>query len=197
MCGRVDLDDLLERLKRRGVAPEGLGADDAGPRAAVAAILRPGADGGEILFIRRADREGDPWSGHMAFPGGRRDAGESVLETAIRETREEVGLDLGATARLVTRMPDVQAMTQRKGSHLVVVPFVFRLERDAELSPNEEVAETLWAPFGPFLRGEGAKPYPYEWEGMVHQLPSYDVGGRIVWGLTHRMIEVMREAIGG
>jgi 8-oxo-dGTP pyrophosphatase MutT (NUDIX family) len=191
----VDLDELFDRLKRGGVATEGAGHDDDGPRAAVAAILRPGADAGELLLIRRAERVGDPWSGHMAFPGGRRDAGESVLETAIRETREEVGLDLRATARLVTRMPDVQAMTQRKGSHLVVVPFVFRLERDAELVPNEEVAEALWTPFGPMLRGEGAKVFPYEWQGTTHQLPSIDVGGRIVWGLTHRMIEVMREAI--
>lgn len=192
----MDLDAVIERLRALSVADANEEHDRAGPRAAVAAVLRHGQDVGDILLIRRADREGDPWSGHMAFPGGRREPSDpSLLATAIRETQEEIGLDLTKHATLVARMPDVQAFTQRKGSHLVVVPFVFRLTTEAELRPNAEVAEALWTPFGRFIRGEGAKPFPYEWEGTLHQLPSYDVDGRIVWGLTHRMIEVMREAV--
>ena len=192
----MNLDDVLLRL--RALAPPPADDDEpGGKRAAVAAIVRPAKDAGEILFIRRADREGDPWSGHMAFPGGRRDPDDrDLVATAIRETREEVGLDLDRHGELVTRLPGVQAMTKQGATNLVVVPFVFVVRSEVALTPNEEVAETLWAPLGPLLRGEGAKPFPYEWNGVVHQLPSYDVEGRIVWGLTHRMLEALRDATG-
>ena len=68
-------------------------------KAAVAVILRPAPgetlDSTEILFIKRAERDGDPWSGHMAFPGGHMEPDDSDLkESAIRETKEEIGLDL-------------------------------------------------------------------------------------------------------
>ncbi|MGB5283894.1 MAG: NUDIX domain-containing protein, partial [Polyangiales bacterium] len=67
--------------------------------AAVAMLLREGASGPEVFFIRRAEHPRDPWSGHMAFPGGRRDAGDAtLLDTAMRETREEVGVDLSREA---------------------------------------------------------------------------------------------------
>lgn len=190
----VQFDDLLSRLRARPVRQDS--DDPEGERAAVAAILRPGPDAGEILFIRRAEREGDPWSGHMAFPGGRKDPSDaSARETAVRETLEELGLDLNAHGELVTRLPGVQAMTKRGPANLVVVPFVFVLRGDVELRPNHEVAEALWTPYGRLLRGEGKKPYPYEWGGIVHQLPSFDVDGRIVWGLTHRMLEIMADAL--
>src|SRR5512147_1099599 len=70
--------------------------------AAVAAVLRQGTDGVELLFIRRAKRRGDPWSGHMAWPGGKREAGDAgLVACAVRETREEVGLDLQAHGELI------------------------------------------------------------------------------------------------
>src|SRR5437870_1501228 len=64
-------------------------------RAAVAIVLRDGASGIEVLFIHRAEHPDDPWSGHMAFPGGRAEDGEPPVLTAMRESAEEVGLDLG------------------------------------------------------------------------------------------------------
>ena len=64
--------------------------------AAVALILLPTSDGDlEALFIKRAEVEGDPWSGQMAFPGGRRDpVDDDLLATAARATLEETGIDL-------------------------------------------------------------------------------------------------------
>ena len=190
---RHDFESVIERL--RGPA-EPFATDDDGPRAAVAAVLRRGVDDAELLFIRRADREGDPWSGHMAFPGGRRDPRDrSLLETALRETREEVGLDLSKAGSVVVRLPDVQAYARGRPANLLVASFVFAIEGTHALAPNEEVAEALWVPLGPIVRGDGAKPFDYRHEGITYKLPSLDMGGRIVWGLTYRMLEALTEKL--
>ncbi len=191
-------DRIVQRLAARN-APPAIPEDEGGLRAAVAAVLRP--KGGpssptgeaEILFIRRAEREGDPWSGHMAFPGGRRQTGESLLTTATRETLEEVGLDLGDVKPL-TSLPDLMPHTQMPAP-IIVSPFVFALPEVPALVPNEEVAETLWAPLGPVLRREGATTYRFTREGFYLDLPAIDVDGRIVWGLTYRMIEMLAECL--
>lgn len=190
-----DLDGLAARLARRGMPPE---ADRSGRQAAVAAILRAPAGGGdaEILLMRRADREGDPWSGHMAFPGGRRDAGDtSLTETAIRETREEVGLDLALDGALLARLPDVPAIARGKRLDLVIAPLVFALQRRAALTLNEEVAEAIWTPLGPLARGEGAGTVTYDRDGLSVDLPCLRVEGRVVWGLTYRMLQLLFEAL--
>lgn len=190
-----DLLSVIERL--RGPA-EPHATDDDGPRAAVAAVLRRGAEDTELLFIRRADREGDPWSGHMAFPGGRRDPSDgSLLETALRETREEVGLDLSQSGTVIVRLPDVQAYARARPANLLVAPFVFAIDAPLVIAPNEEVAETLWVPLGPIVRGEGTKPFNYRHEGVDYELPSFDVDGRVVWGLTYRMIELLTKKLRG
>src|SRR5450432_2248558 len=68
-------------------------SDPGRPQAAVALLLVPGPD--RLLLSRRAERAGDPWSGHLALPGGRYDAGDvDLLATAIRETEEETGVRL-------------------------------------------------------------------------------------------------------
>ena len=85
-------------------------------RAAVATILREGLEGPEVLLIRRAENPRDPWSGHMAFPGGR-EAPEDrdLLATAVRETHEEVGLDLQRSAHLLGRLDALPAVA--RGAH--------------------------------------------------------------------------------
>ena len=79
-----------------------------GRRAAVALVLRERDDGRpELLFIRRAEHEKDPWSGHMGFPGGRAERGDASLEaTAVRETLEETGLvvDPGELVGIYSRL---------------------------------------------------------------------------------------------
>ncbi|HJL20604.1 MAG TPA: CoA pyrophosphatase [Polyangiaceae bacterium LLY-WYZ-15_(1-7)] len=160
---------------------------EAPKRAAVATVLRP--RGGELegLFIRRAEHPDDPWSGHMAFPGGRQDPEDAtLLDTARRETLEEVGLDLGRAA-LLGPLDDVQ--THRKG--LIVRPYVFALEGEPALEGNYEVAEVLWVPLGPLLRGERDTTYPLERDGQTWRFPAYDADGRIIWGLTYRMLQLL------
>lgn len=177
-------------------------AADPTPRAAVAAILRdPGeaAGGGlEILFIQRAEREGDPWSGHLAFPGGRRAAADaSLLATAVRETREEVGIDLDAHGTLIGRLPDIHAVARAKRTGMVIAPFVFSLPGHVATGTvaEHEVASVLWTPLAPLARGEGAGTLDYEVEGRTIALPCFRFGTYTLWGLTYRMVETLFEAL--
>lgn len=160
--------------------------------AAVAVVLRyPAPDAPEVLIIRRTEHPGDPWSGHLAFPGGREeDDDPTLLDTAVRETWEEVGLDLRATATHLGRLHDVQAVARARRIDLVIVPFVFVLRADAPLRPDgEEVAATYWAPLAPMAAGEVDAVRPYEHEGRKLDLPAFRLEDRLIWGLTHRMLD--------
>lgn len=163
-----------------------------GRPAAVAAIVREGAEGLEVLLIKRAEREGDPWSGHMAFPGGRHEAKDpDLLRTAVRETAEEIGLDLDAHGNLLGVLEDQDATGRRARAPMPIRPFVFELHRPADFRPNEEVTEVIWAPVAPLLRGERASSIEVDWEKNRYTLPAYDLDGRIVWGLTYRMLQTL------
>ncbi len=158
-------------------------------RAAVATVLRENDGRTEVLFIRRAEHEADPWSGHMAFPGGRHDPGDTDLaHTAVRETLEEVGLDLPRLADPLGALDDLPAIARGRPVGLVISPFVWGLRGPATLVLNHEVNEALWSPIDPLLRGERATTIDYLYEGHMLHLPGYDVDGRIVWGLTFQML---------
>lgn len=186
-----DLDHLHRRLGRRPGRPlPGVDAPDpTRSRAAVAAVLRDTVGGVEVLLIRRSEREGDPWSGHMALPGGRHEPSDTdLLHTALRETEEELGLSLEPDALLST-LDDLEAVARGRRTGLVIRPFVFRWPASApRLRPNEEVAEAVWAPLVPIHRGDWDTERPYELAGKTWPLPAWNVHGRIVWGLTHRIL---------
>lgn len=198
-AGVYRLDTIADKLKRLGADPGDAPAEHHGPSAAVAAILRQAADGdsAELLFIQRAESPKDLWSGHIAFPGGRRDPEDtSLLATAIRETREEVAIELAA-AELVARLPDVPAFKRTMKGLMVVTPFVFVVRREVTPTPNDEVAATLWVPLEGLARGEGKGTYAFTWEEKPYELPCYRLGPgqHVLWGMTHRMVETMLEAL--
>lgn len=181
---------MRRRLNERDVrvVPD----EDARGRAAVAAILRPSEEAPEILFIKRAEKPQDPWSGHMAFPGGRQEPGDpSLVDTAMRETVEEIGLDLRLHGELLGRLDDVQAIARGKRTGLVIAPYVFALREAVDLYPNHEVDELHWASLGPLLRGDVDAHLDYPWQGTILQMPGYRVGERIVWGLTYQMLQLL------
>lgn len=158
--------------------------------AAVAAILRQGRDGTEILFIHRAEDPRDPWSGHMAFPGGRVDPGdEGRRAAAIRETREEVGLDLEEVGEQIGRLSDVQAIGRGRPLSMVITPYVFVINSVPELVINYEVEEAVWVPVA-FLADHGNREtMPYRRAGLTLDLPCYRYQGHLIWGLTLGMVD--------
>lgn len=165
-------------------------------RAAVAIVVRDSENGPQVLLIRRAEHPYDPWSGHMAFPGGREDEhDESLLATAIRETREELALDLRTAGRPLGQLAPLPAMARGRPVEMTIVPFVFELAVDVELTYNHEVAEAVWVPLDPLLHGRLRTTVAVDREGDLMQLPAHDVGGRIVWGLTYRMLDSLLELL--
>jgi len=180
------LATLIERLQAR--APVRAPPEDALPRAAVAAVFRPGPD---LLFIRRSEREGDPWSGHMAFPGGRASASDrDGQDTAARETLEEVGLNLAAEGQVLGALDDLVAPTRRgRRPPLVVETWVYTIARDPALSLNHEVASVHWFSLERLLSGEGRGTLLYDYEGTSLELPSLRLDGALIWGLTLRLVD--------
>jgi 8-oxo-dGTP pyrophosphatase MutT (NUDIX family) len=166
-------------------------------RAAVAMVLRGADQGPEVLFIERARHPGDPWSGHMAFPGGRLDASDpDPRHAAERETREEVGLDLGR-AHCLGRLDDMEG--HNAAAHqLVISGYVYLVEDPPLLAPNHEVETAFWFPLAELHQPHRQTFYPVRQSG-IRELPGILVGEpdrHIVWGLTHRFLEVFFRIVG-
>jgi 8-oxo-dGTP pyrophosphatase MutT (NUDIX family) len=169
-------------------------------QAAVALVLGDGEHGPELLFIERAEHPEDPWSGHMAFPGGRVDASDpSPQSAAERETAEEVGLDL-AGAEWIGRLDDLEGRHAGRPAGLVVSAFVYHLTQPTPLVPNYEVREALWVPLRSLLEPERHVDYRHRLYGDA--FPAYpgivvgDPERQVVWGLTYRFVERFCELIG-
>jgi 8-oxo-dGTP pyrophosphatase MutT (NUDIX family) len=153
--------------------------------AAVAVVVVPSPDA--VLLIRRAERAGDPWSGHMALPGGRRDpADQDLIDTAVRETYEEVGLQL-ERADLLGGLDDVVPRTPVLPP-IAVRPYVFGLSERPSLTPNPEVAGIRWVHLDHLLHPETYHSARLEIRGEPRDFPAYRVDEFIVWGMTERIL---------
>lgn len=159
-------------------------------KAAVAAILRNDRGQTEVLFIKRAQRPGDIWSGHMAFPGGHWESGDPDLAaTAIRETSEEIGLNLAQHGRLLGHLDYLDVNPIGTRVNMLVVPFVFALEASPPaLEPNHEVAAVHWGSLADMFHGRTATQRDMHVRSGARSFPGYDVQNELVWGLTYRML---------
>jgi 8-oxo-dGTP pyrophosphatase MutT (NUDIX family) len=156
--------------------------------AAVAVMLHDGDDGLETLFIHRAVRVGDRWSGQIAFPGGRREPTDpDLLTTAIRETLEEIGVDLSGAERLGV-LDDLHPRTPVLPP-VVVRPFVFALTAQPTIVESAEVQSAFWVSFNS-LQAQGARTsMQVDHPGIPHQvLPAYAVGKHTIWGMSERIL---------
>lgn len=159
-------------------------------RASVAIILKPSvASGFELLLIKRAERIGDPWSGDMAFPGGKMESLDtSIYHTALRELHEEIGLS-DRKLKYLGRLSDQLTKTHSGLRPMIISPFVFALNEQATFSPNHEVDEIVWVPLKHFNTPVNRKTMVWKVRGLKINLPCYWYKGKRVWGLTLRMID--------
>lgn len=169
-------------------------------RSAVAVILQVRDGELHILMIKRAEREGDPWSGHMAFPGGRMESGDAHgYDTALRETREEIGLDLRRHGRCIGRLSDVNARPRRRRLGMAVSPFVFVLAPDEHppLHLNHEVAEVVWVPLEFLLDDANRQSMRWQHRRLTLNMPCYFWGERRIWGLSLSMLDELMDLVEG
>ena len=165
-------------------------------RAAVAALVAPGPEPA-ILFIKRRERAGDPWSGQMALPGGFFSPADGSLEvTARRETEEETGIALADAGRLLGALDDVSPRTPYLPP-LVVRPYVFLVPGVLAAQAGPEVETVVWLKvrdlFDPRLR----KPFQLRLPGAVREFESIVIEGYTIWGLTERVLDQLRAALEG
>jgi 8-oxo-dGTP pyrophosphatase MutT (NUDIX family) len=191
----VTIGALRQALRRS----EPLRESDAihGPAAAVAAVLREAPAGPELLFILRAEHPSDPWSGDMGWPGGRVDPGDGgPLATALRETREEVAIDLESDGDLIGSLPPVRTHLSAGEGPLWVAPFVFELTGAPQLVPNYEVQEAAWVPLAFLADAANRERFTWIGRGGPIELPRVRYEGRTIWGLTLRMLDDLLAAVG-
>lgn len=185
MSGPIDLRRV------RGALALGASQELVQPRrAAVALVLAPvtaeDSSPVSVLLLRRSEREGDPWSGHMALPGGHAHPEDAdLLHTARRETLEEVGIDLSA-AEFLGRLDDVSPM---RSSDMTVRPFVFWAPTPQSATLSSEVAEVLWVPLDALASDALRTMREVEVRGSSLRVPAYVIDERVVWGMTFHLLE--------
>ncbi len=159
-------------------------------QAAVAIILRETAGGPEMLFIKRAEKPGDPWSGHMAFPGGHKDPIDDSLEDAARrETLEETGFSLEGSTYLGA-LDHQQAQPRGRVLDMLIAPHVFEIDGDPAFAPNYEVDECVWASLPAMARNDLHDTETKLLDGNPTIFNGYRLSSRhFVWGLTYRMLK--------
>ncbi|HYC27004.1 MAG TPA: CoA pyrophosphatase [Nitrososphaerales archaeon] len=178
-------EDLIATVSRRLRAEE---PADIALRMAAVSVMISEDDKPSTLLIMRAQREGDPWSGQIAFPGGKSQPGDgSAAKTAARETREEVGIDLEREGRFLGY---ADAATTHTGT-MRVIPCVFALPARLEVSPNAEVASHRWVELEGLLSPGAKSAYSMVVQGKTISLPAVRVDDYLVWGLTHRIISTL------
>lgn len=165
--------------------------------AAVALILRTTSTGEvEVLFIKRAARDYDPWSGQIALPGGRHHAGDASLEaTAVRETLEEVALDLRREGAMIGALDELRPRTPVLPP-VIVRPFVATVTIDAAVQPCDEVAELFWAPLDTILDPASVRDTEILVRGLRMRRPAIHYRGHVIWGMTERIVHNFKEVLG-
>lgn len=141
--------------------------------------------GSRVLLMKRVEREGDPWSGHISLPGGGHHATDAdLLATAIRETHEELGIDLTGT-RLLGNLDPLHPMTSGPNG-VEVHPFVFVTSAAVEPQPGPEAEAAFWLPLDLAASGELDSKYTYP--GTDRTFPSWQFEAYTIWGLTWRIL---------
>ncbi len=167
-------------------------------RAAVAALLRfEDKASPEVLLMRRAEGEHDRWSGQVCFPGGMFEESDPDLHaTAVRETQEELGIELGQCSRFLGPMDAIPATARGRILSTSISPFVFLETTPAEIRLGHEAAHSFWLPLRQARRGDFNSSFDYDAGDHTIAFPCWRFEGEVIWGLTFKMLETLLELVG-
>ncbi len=167
-------------------------------KAAVAMILRDGPNGAEVLLMQRAFYPKDPWSGQMAFPGGKIESSDaSAKAAAMREAEEEVGVQLLETD-YIGRLDDLYGLKVNKVFSVHIACFIFKPERELYLKANEEVADMVWLPLANLSNTSFAHDFVHPSEPSL-AMPAVMINPekeQILWGLSLRILSNLHSVLG-
>ncbi|HYO62291.1 MAG TPA: CoA pyrophosphatase [Pyrinomonadaceae bacterium] len=209
-----EFDLIRERLGARlaptadedaAAAAEPRRAEAGWRQAAVALILRRNAGAADLLVIKRADDPRDHWSGHLALPGGRREPSDADLSfTAVRETLEEVGMDLSAGGRVLGRLDTITPRSPlvppiSVTPYVALAPPAYHVAAEggtpSALTLSDEVDAAFWVPVS-FLRRNGASEvFRLVVEEEEREWPAYATDYGLIWGLTERILTTFLKLI--
>ncbi len=149
--------------------------------AAVALLLRPANQHFRILLAKRIKNPSDPWSGQMAFPGGKHNPeDEDTKQTVIRETLEETNINLAHDCRFLGTLENIRTTLR---PDILVAPFVVFLKKEPIITLSKELEEYMWVPLKKFPKCKGTATFPFG------EVPAYLIEGHVIWGLTYRILE--------
>lgn len=170
--------DSVEKLSRK-LKPA---TDEQNANAAVALLLKPKNHDLNVLFVKRVENLADPWSGQMAFPGGKRDMNDTNLkQTVIRETLEETDINLLDGCRFLGVLT---ALSSRPRPDLRILPFVVLLEHEPLIKLNaKELDGFVWIPLKEIISHRRSAKLSFG------EVPAFVVGSIVIWGLTYRALE--------
>jgi 8-oxo-dGTP pyrophosphatase MutT (NUDIX family) len=164
-------------------------------RAAVAVVIAKHPEPA-VLMLQRCRRIGDPWSGDMAFPGGRWEPGDSsIAATALRELREETGIALSHWDTPL-RLSDVVTRSHNHYYPMVITPFLFVLETRPTVHVNRESQQSFWISLTHFQPHNASH---FEWPIITRPfrvgitLPCYFYEQQRVWGLSLKILQDLTE----
>lgn len=165
--------------------------------AAILLVLRMGSAGEpEVLMIKRADAERDPWSGHVALPGGRMEPADADLAaTAVRETWEETGIDVARDGRLLGALDDVTPRTPTLAP-MVIRPYVALVRAEVEIVPSNEVAAAFWVPLSALRTADAWGTGNVRVRDGERRVSVFRHGPYTVWGLTERVLRQFLAYVG-
>src|SRR5262245_38006136 len=184
-----DFEMIRRQLVERLAAPRHILIEpERIPQAAVALILREAQGSAQAMIIKRAERPGDHWSGHLALPGGRAQIDDAdLIATAARETYEEVGIDLHEGGGFIGQL-DMLATTNPLLPPLEITPFVAVAPPGFTLNLSDEVASVFWVSVAGLKREGPSSYYSMRLDGVINKWPAYPSEGGPIWGITERIL---------
>lgn len=176
------IDTLADRVSLAALRP----AADGQRRAAVAVVLHDE----RVLLMKRAERVGDPWSGHISLPGGGYQAEDGDLRvTAMRETQEELGIELDG-ARVLGNLAPLHPLSSGP-TGIEVTPYIFAIHAAVEPVCGPEALAAFWLPLS--LAASGTLDSTYTHPRIPTAFPAWSYEGHVIWGLTRRILDLVLE----